>query len=148
MNRPEYKYGRKPWTQEEDEIVKDLYPKSGYIEIANRLPWRSSGAISRRAFDLGLHASRHGGRRTEYVIHLCEYCFKPIPIREGVAPHVYNRTKTCSNEHAILLALRTKASRTYSPRGKFDESPEVVAASEARDRGDHSLIENLIAREQ
>ncbi len=58
----------KTWTDDEDAIIRELWPTGDGGEILNRLPSRSYGAIKKRARDLEVRREKKGGsvRLDEY----------------------------------------------------------------------------------
>ncbi len=51
----------KTWTEEEDAIIRELWPRGDGGEILSRLPNRSYGAIKKHCQDLGVRREKKGG---------------------------------------------------------------------------------------
>jgi hypothetical protein len=133
------------WSHDEDAMLREHYPKSDGMEtLRAMMPWRTVHAIRRHASDVGIQGPHRSPKMHQYVIHDCGYCGNPIPTN-GLTGYVYNRKKTCCKRCAMALAYKTKVARgTLVTKKRDNESPQLVEALLARDRGDHTLLREIL----
>jgi hypothetical protein len=54
---------KSPWSEQDDQILRDLYPTADRADLLQRFPNRSWTAIRLRAYDIGLRRSRHHSKQ-------------------------------------------------------------------------------------
>lgn len=97
----------KTWTEEEDAIIRELWPTGDGGEILNRLPSRSYGAIKKRAQDVGVRREKKGGS-----VRLGEYFDISIQDRHYAEEH---QLDTVSKKPQWLVRLCARRYRRREP---------------------------------
>lgn len=97
--------GKRPWTKEEEKILRELYPSAGPAACATRLG-RSRNAVRVRAQKLGLQRSHTVGRGRPWTPQEEEYLrryYRRLPAREIAAE--LGRTTSAVHTRARRLDL-------------------------------------------
>ena len=117
-----------PWTDEESEILANVYPSEGPLGVADALAAigrvRSISSITSKANVMGVRRIDRGleGRWTDEEVEIVKRTFptsSTAKVREELLRHGYDRTREAINARAQILKIRREPIKRKERVGKI-----------------------------